>query len=371
MYRFFTVFAVVFIVATSAGAQQYQRRATMIGGGSGDRGKCTIEVVVDGAADVEIRGDQGTIKNISGRPAEWRRFECTASLPANPADFRFAGIDGRGRQQLLRDPRNGGVAVVRIEDPNGGSEGYTFDLMWGGGNNPGPARDDNGSVIGNAIGGAISGIISGENRAQDRDRFPEQPARFTTEQAVNVCQDAVRRQAGERFGRRGIEFRNTRIDDNPGRNDWVVGMIDVLRGQNGEEHFRFSCSVNFDNGQVRSAQIQPMADRDSGRGDSDRFDRDRGPDRAPRFTTEQAVSVCQDSVRQQALNRFRGRRVEFLNTRIDDNPGRNDFVIGMVDVIRGSDMSEGRYKFSCSVNFDTGEVRSAQIDPTREQRNWR
>ena len=39
------------------------------------------------------------------------------------------------------------------------------------------------------------------------------------------------------------------------------------------------------------------------------------------FTTEQAVNVCQDSVRQQALNRFRGRRVEFLNARIDDNPG--------------------------------------------------
>jgi hypothetical protein len=51
-------------------------------------------------------------------------------MPANPGDFRFEGIDGRGRQQLVRDPRNGGVAVVRIEDPAGGSEGYTFDLIW-------------------------------------------------------------------------------------------------------------------------------------------------------------------------------------------------------------------------------------------------
>jgi hypothetical protein len=367
MYRFFTVFAVVFIVASQAGAQQYQRRATMIGGGSGERGKCTIEVVVDGAADVEIRGDEGTLKNISGRPAQWRRFECSASLPANPADFRFAGIDGRGRQQLVRDPRNGGVAIVRVEDSDGGTASYTFELMWGGGGNN--------SVIGNAIGGAITGMINGENRAQDRDRYPERATvRFTTEQAVNACQDAVRERAGERFGRRGVEFRNTRIDDNPGRNDWVVGMIDVLHGQGGEEHFRFSCSVNFDNGQVRSAQIEPTADRDGVRGDGvrgdrDRLDRDRVPERAPRFTTEQAVSVCQDSVRQQAQDRFRGRRVEFLNTRIDDNPGRNDFVIGMIDVIRGRDMSEGRFKFSCSVNFDSGEVRSAQIDPRREQRN--
>src|SRR5207247_607287 len=31
-----------------------------------------------------------------------------------------------------------GRAVVRIDDPNGGREGYTFDLLWNGGNG-GPA----------------------------------------------------------------------------------------------------------------------------------------------------------------------------------------------------------------------------------------
>jgi hypothetical protein len=355
MYRLLTAFAAVFVAISPAGAQQYQRRATMVGGGSGDRGKCTIEVVVDGAADVEIRGDQGTIRNISGRPAEWRRFECSAGLPANPPDFRFAGIDGRGRQQLARDPRNGGVAVVHIEDPDGGAQGYTFDLMWGGGNpgpasnnnNPGPRGNNNG--VGNAIAGAINGVFNG---------------RFTTEQAVNTCQDAVRRQAGERFGGRGVEFLNTRIDDQPGRNDWVVGMIDVVR-QDGQERFRFSCSVNFDNGEVRSVQIDPIE------GNRDRSP-DRGYDRAPRsFTTEQAVNVCQDSVRRQAFNRFRGRHVEFLNTRIDDNPDRNDWVVGTIDVIRGRDMSEGRYRFSCSVNFDSGQVRSVQIDPRRMDNSWR
>ena len=82
--------------------------------------------------------------------------------------------------------------------------------------------------------------------------------RFTTEQAVRVCEDSVRRQAAERFRGRGVEFLNTRIDDNPGRNDWVIGMIDVLRGPNGQERFRFSCSVNFDNGQVCTARSTPM-----------------------------------------------------------------------------------------------------------------
>jgi hypothetical protein len=51
-------------------------------------------------------------------------------MPANPAGFRFAGVDGRGRQTLVRAPQGGGPAVVRIEDPQGGAEGYTFDLMW-------------------------------------------------------------------------------------------------------------------------------------------------------------------------------------------------------------------------------------------------
>ena len=217
MTRLLTVFAAAFVVAFPAGAQQYQRRATMVGGGGPDRGKCTIEVVVDGSAEVEIRGDQGIIRNISGRPAEWRRFQCSAPLPRNPAGFRFAGVDGRGRQQLVGDPRNGGVAVVRIEDPQGGSEGYTFDLIWGGVNEP--------------------------------VRIPERPSRrFTVEQAISVCQDGVRAQAGDRFRGRRVEFLNTRIDDNPGRNDWVIGMIDVFRGPVAEERFRFSCSVNFDNG---------------------------------------------------------------------------------------------------------------------------
>ncbi|MCX6632192.1 MAG: hypothetical protein NTW28_31665, partial [Candidatus Solibacter sp.] len=102
MYRLLTILAAVCVVASPAGAQQFQRRAIMVGGGGGDRGKCTIEVVVDGVAEVEIRGDQGTIRNLSGNPAQWRRFECNAPLPRNPADFRFKGIDGRGRQDLIR-----------------------------------------------------------------------------------------------------------------------------------------------------------------------------------------------------------------------------------------------------------------------------
>ena len=279
---------------------------------------------MDGAADVEIRGDSGIIRNINGQRAEWRRFECSSPLPSNPVEFRFAGVDGRGRQQLIRDPRNGGVAVVRIEDPQGGREGYTFDLTWGGGY-PG-------------------GYSQGP--AYPPPSGPGGFRRFTTEQAVNACQDAVRDQARSRFGGRGIEFREVRMDDNPGRNDWVIGFIDVLRG-GPEEHMRFSCSVDFGSGRVRSVDLQPL---ERGYG---------GPGR--RFTAQQAVSACQDAVRDEARTRFRGRAVEFREVRMDDNPGRNDWVVGFIDVVRGG--PEEHLRFSCSVNFDTGRVRSVDLRP--------
>ena len=125
---------------------------------------------------------RGRLRNLAGRPAEWRRFECKRPCLANPVGFRFAGVDGRGRQQLVRDPRNGGVAVVRIEDSQGGSEGYTFDLFWGGDSGPGP-------------GAYPPGPPSGDRTLS---RLGDRPSRrFTTEQAVSVCQD-LRPPAGRR-----------------------------------------------------------------------------------------------------------------------------------------------------------------------------
>ena len=90
-------------ITAAANAQAFQRRATMRGGGGPNGGKCTIEVVVDRAAEVEIRGDTATLRNVSGQPPQWRRFECSGVMPPNPANFRFSGVDGRGRQQLVRD----------------------------------------------------------------------------------------------------------------------------------------------------------------------------------------------------------------------------------------------------------------------------
>lgn len=121
-----------------ASAQTYDRRADITGGGDRFQGKCTIEVVVDGSAEIEIRGDRGLIRNLAGQPASWRRFICNVPMGPNPVGFRFEGRDGRGRQQLIKAPDRGGAAVVRIDDPQGGSEGYTFDIIWQNGTPPPP-----------------------------------------------------------------------------------------------------------------------------------------------------------------------------------------------------------------------------------------
>lgn len=129
------------LIMTMAGALAYGQRwggseqsiRANIRGGGGDSGKCTAEVVVDGVAEVAIRGEEGRIRTLAGAPASWRRLDCNAPFPRNVGEFRFKGIDGRGRQDLIQDPRsNNGTAVVRIEDSKGGSEGYTFDIEWRG-----------------------------------------------------------------------------------------------------------------------------------------------------------------------------------------------------------------------------------------------
>jgi len=251
-------------MAAIGNAQNMQRRASFAGSASPDQGKCRVEVVVDGAAEVEIRGDTANLRNLSGQPPQWRRFICTSPMPANPGEFRFAGVDGRGSQQLVGDPRSGGSAVVRIEDRDNGAQGYTFDVFWsGGGRNytgqdrggPPPPQPDRGGY-GPPPGEQDRGFDGPPPRDFDHDRGFDQDRRFTADQAIRVCQDSVRDEASRRLGPSRIDFQRTSMDDNPGRNDWVLGNFAVTRRFGRQDFYRFSCSVNFDTGRVRSADFR-------------------------------------------------------------------------------------------------------------------
>jgi hypothetical protein len=218
-------------------------------------------------------------------------------MPANPANFRFSGVDGRGRQELVRDPRNGGVAVVQIEDKDGGAEGYTFDINWdsrqpnsGGNPNTGmapaggqPNYQDRNRSYPNAANPPANPpnyqdreqrspgnppVYSDPDRNRNRSEWQYRPNyrdsdyyrryhhAFGVDEAVRVCQQAVLTQASRRFRSNDIHFHRTAIDDNPGREDWVTGTLDIHRGPR-DERFGFSCSVDFDSGRVRSAVVDP------------------------------------------------------------------------------------------------------------------
>lgn len=310
-------------------------------GGDPNRGKCTIEVVVDITAEVEVRGDMARLRTLAGQPAQWRRFECSAPLPANPANFRFQGIDGRGRQDLVRDPRNGGAAVVHIEDPKSGSEGYTFDLIWeGGAGYPGGYPPQGGPGYPPQV-----ERDRGYDRGYDRDRGRDYGRRISTERAVQICQDAVRQQAADRFRTPNVIIRDTRLDDNPGRNDWVIGMLEVRR-YNREERLRFSCSVDFENGRVRTAQIDEM---EGGRGPGYR-DGAAG--------TGRAMESCQRAV-EQRIRQDGFDRVQFGSMNVENRPGNNDWIVGNA-------RADGRYRsesydFSCQVELRDGDLRSVDV----------
>jgi hypothetical protein len=346
--RILMTVGVLALAASIASAQAYQRRATMTGNANADEGKCTIEVVVDGAAEVTINGDYATIRNLSGQQPQWRRFECNRVMPSNPGEFRFRGIDGRGSQTLARSAQGGGPAVIRIEDPEGGSHGYTFDIMWRGGV------------------GAMSGS---SDRYEDRgynDRVYDnrQPGAFGVNDSQRACEDAILRQASRRFNTNDIRFLDSDFGGNQGqargrgRNAAHVGRFEVSRGGFGQsEVYRYSCRVNDRNGRVQ-AQIQG---RDNSRmGDARYGSSDRNSASGPFGATTDnrfAFQSCERAV-DERLRRDGYSSVSFGSTGYDTRSTRNDVVLG-------SARGEARYgsesfDFTCSVNTD-GSVRSVDV----------
>lgn len=259
-------------------SQEVTRRANI--NGNAVDGKCTIEVDVDGAAEVEVRGDQGRMRTLSGQRAVWRRFECNGRMPANPHDFRFRGIDGRGDVQLVQDPRQGGGRIVfRIEDRQGGREGYTVDLEWRGSNNGqwnsqdnrgwrGPDYRDSGDIWDQRDGrNRNSPGYQDQRFGQDRYRpgYSDRERRYYyddrgrwnaagTARAVSICQSAAAQRL-QQDGFRNVTFHNIIPDNNPGRNDWVIGRASARVGFMRNAVFDISCSVNLANGNVRTVEV--------------------------------------------------------------------------------------------------------------------
>ncbi len=328
MYRYLLATGGAMLLAAAASNAQ-PMRASIVGNGDPNSGRCTVQVVVDGAATIEINGTNANLRDVSGSAPQWRRFECTGPMPANAANLRFRPLEGRGRQQLIRDPRNGGSAVVRVEDPEAGADSYSFELTWSGG------------------GPQYSGQQYGRPEYRDQQQYGPGPAmaggRWTQDQAVRACREDVRGRAAERYGS-NIRFGDMRMEDNPDRRDWVVGSFTTP--QDGQMH-RFACSVNFDSGNVRWAQIDPPGGR-FGSGSAERY--------SPR---QAAVQNCQSAVAQRMRDRGLG-EIRFGETNVDPD---GDWVRGQVWGDRG--YGDRPFAFSCRVEPNDGDVRS--VDLNRQQ----
>lgn len=182
-------------------------------------GRCRVRVRIDDEADVELRGDTIRIHVIKGGPGRDEGTECNAPLPTsgNITNFRFRGIDGRGTPRLVQEPaaRNYYVAVVNVQDPRGGDEGYTFDLSWtwdGGGGS-----------------GGGGGFFPGGPSDQDA--------------AERACLAELRNRVG-REQRAGVQsLFDTRLERGRGGRDILRGSMNILRNQR-TETATFECTLS-------------------------------------------------------------------------------------------------------------------------------
>jgi hypothetical protein len=231
-----------------------ESRARITGGG-GPGGKCTAEVEVDDTVEIQIFGDMARMQTLGGQPATWRRFECTSVLPGSPSGFRFRGRDGRGRQTLVRNPEEGlGVAVIRIEDTARGSEGYTFDIEWGGGSGTAAATSSNGGFnqTGNNSATATNGGFG--NNTTAASAVPAGIADFAY--AVHSCQEAVINRAVQN-GYNSVVLWTANLQDNAGNNDVVSGSATATPARGGNQvRVQYQCTVNASTGRVVDLQVR-------------------------------------------------------------------------------------------------------------------
>lgn len=138
MTRLMFGFAGVLLAAMPAAAQgdwqEIQPKRTRDYDERKSEGYCAIRVWVDDLVVIHTRGGRVAFETVRGQRARDAGTECSQPMPAGSAlsDFRWRGIDGRGRVELLEEPdqRNRYTAIVRIEDTRSGGQEHHFRLTW-------------------------------------------------------------------------------------------------------------------------------------------------------------------------------------------------------------------------------------------------
>lgn len=100
---------------------------------SGRAGELEFRGRVDGVAEFYIRGDRLNADVKSGQLVKVERFRFTQPLPGvTLSSVSVEKKDGRGEVELTQQPNstNDFTAIVRVSDPQGGSDRYHFVLSW-------------------------------------------------------------------------------------------------------------------------------------------------------------------------------------------------------------------------------------------------
>lgn len=58
------------LMTMSSSAQTFPRQAAITGNSGAREGKCTIEVIVDDVAEVEIHGGNALLRHLAGQPPQ-------------------------------------------------------------------------------------------------------------------------------------------------------------------------------------------------------------------------------------------------------------------------------------------------------------
>jgi hypothetical protein len=195
-----------------------------------------------------------------------------------------------------------------MEDPDGGTGVYAFDIYW-------------------------------------NDRADLNPGRYSAEQTVRLCRDEVRERAARNIGR-DIDFLGAEIDSNVATHDRVIGKFDAPESG---ERYQFSCSMRTD-GSLRSVDIEPLRSIYGGENEASRAE----------FSGEQAIQVCRDAAAQR-VERQGYHDLMFPSTNLEEPGGRTHVVNG---VLQGDRAGRGdSFDFSCRVNRFTGNVQSIEVSP--------
>ena len=341
-YRWAVLLPVVALAAQAPIADEI-RRATIDGSG-GTSGKCTIEVVVDASAEVDIYGDSGRLRTVAGQRATWTRMACTDALPAAMSDFRFTGIDGRGKVTLAQDPRqNNGMAVVRIDDTQRGSQGYTFSIEW------------SGASAAARTGGFQNQDLTPNGTRQNAGRYGQGGGGgFSTQAAVDLCRAEVRTRGERDYGLRNIDITAADAETNSGRRERVVGTFNHRSSRGRNNAYRFNCSVDYNSRQVRTLEIL-RADGSAVQAVSTPYGTSASNGQTG-YDQQKVFRACQDAVVARTA-RDGYQNVSFTSTAVDNR--RADWVSGNLTAARGP--VRDTFDFGCSMDFASSQVRNVEV----------